>query len=121
MGASIRTEEEVAPCSDDPIERLTRELFCLHDLDGDGAVEEEELIWLNEQIARLHGGEDTDVDDVRNVYRDLFRAHLDPEGRPASEKVFCKYTRKVLDALDRDPLAQEMILEQWAAEAQVCR
>jgi len=103
------------------LEDLTSELFRLHDLDGNGLLEEPELILLNQQIALRHYGKGADLVQVRTRYRELFRANLDPDGRPVPYRIFCDYTQKVLDGLDKDPVAQEMILEQWAAEVQACR
>mmetsp|Transcript_13567 Transcript_13567/g.38568 ORF Transcript_13567/g.38568 Transcript_13567/m.38568 type:complete len:272 (-) Transcript_13567:146-961(-) len=100
---------------------LVGELFQLHDLDGDGALQEAELIRLNEQIALLHHGDDADLGSVRKRYRELFRSCLSANGEPASCEAFSDYTRKVLDAMDTDPVAQELILEQWSLEAQACR
>lgn len=100
------------------IEELTRELFNLHDLDGNGVLEESELVTLNEYIAILHHGGDVDTEQVRAKYRALFRAKLDPEGLPVPYSVFHAYAREVLDGLDTDPEAQEMILEQFVAEAE---
>lgn len=100
---------------------LLVDLFRLHDLDGNGVLQEDELISLNEQIAVLHHGDGADLEHVREKYRELFRSALAPEGEPVSCEAFCKYTRSVLDDLDSDPAAQEMILEQWSVEAQTCR
>lgn len=99
------------------IEDLTRELFSLHDLNGNGMLEEAELITLNLQIAMLHHGKETDTAAVRAKYSELFRAKLDPEGRPVPYEIFRQYAAEVLDGLDNDPEAQEMILEQFVAEA----
>lgn len=104
------------------LEDLFLELFRLHDLDGDGALEESELIHLNEQIAVLHHGPEADLCDVRLKYRELFRTRLDPEGSGIVHyKAFEKYAREVLDRLDPDTEAQEMILEQFVAEARSAR
>jgi len=99
------------------LEELTWELFRLHDLNGDDLLEESELITLNEKIAILHHGKDTDTAEVRCKYRDLFRAKFDPEGRPVPYPVFRTYAKELLNGLDTDPEAQEMILEQFVAEA----
>jgi hypothetical protein len=90
-------------------------------LRGDGILEEAELVQLNEQIAFLHQGPSFDVSHVRETYSTLFRSALSPDGSPVTCEVFCAYTRKVLEGLDSDRNAQEMILEQWVAEAQVCK
>merc|ERR1719499_1332019 len=69
----------------------------------------------------LHYGTDTDVLAVKAKYKQLFREKLDPTGRPVSFSVFRRYVAQVLHALDPDPLAQEMIVEQFAAEARSAR
>mmetsp|Transcript_75710 Transcript_75710/g.225718 ORF Transcript_75710/g.225718 Transcript_75710/m.225718 type:complete len:216 (-) Transcript_75710:86-733(-) len=112
--ATLKEQEQRIRC-------LILELFQLHDLDGDGALQERELISINEQIAVLHHGDDVDLRRVRQKYRELFRDYLDPDGKPVSCEAFCDYTRKVLDGLDHSLEAQEMILEQWSAEARTCR
>jgi len=99
------------------LEELTWELFRLHDLNGNDLLEENELITLNEKIAILHHGKDTDTAEVRCKYRDLFRAKFDPEGKPVPYPVFRAYAKELLNGLDTDPEAQEMILEQFVAEA----
>jgi len=103
------------------LEELTRELFRLHDLNNDGVLEEIELIKLNQKIAMLHHGLDTDTSEVRSKYRSLFRDKLDPNGDPVPYETFRAYAREVLQGLDPDPEAQEMILEQFVAEAQTGR
>jgi len=103
------------------LEELSRELFRLHDLNSDGVLEEEELIKLNQKIAVMHRGADVDINEIRSKYRDLFRAKLDPYGNPVGYEVFRSYVREVLSDLDRDPEAQEMIMEQLVVEAQTGR
>jgi hypothetical protein len=99
------------------LEDLTRQLFQLHDLKGDGVLEEEELVQLNEKIHVLHHGPDADLSDVRTKYRELFREQLDPNGKPVPYETFRRYTRGMLDGLDPDPESQELILEQFIEEA----
>lgn len=96
-------------------------LFSLHDLNGNGVLEESELVQLNSKVAMLHYGKDADLVAVKEKYRALFRDKLDPDGKPASYAVFRRYVLQVLDRLDPDPLAQEMIVEQFAAEARSAR
>jgi len=104
------------------LEDLTRELFKAHDLNDDGMLQEMELVRLNEQIAILHHGKSRDeIAEVRETYHTLFRTKLDPDGRPVPYEVFRKYARGVLEELDTDPEAQEMILEQFVAEARAGR
>lgn len=107
--------------SPERLEELTQQLFQLHDLNGDGFLDEAELIKLNEIIAILHQGSDANTSVVRQKYQAVFRSKLDPGGRPVPYQIFRRYAREVLEALDQDPQAQEMILEQFVAEAQSCR
>jgi hypothetical protein len=99
------------------IELLLKELFRLHDLNRDGLLEELELIQLNKKIAMLHHGEDVDKKEVAERFHTLFRSKLDPLGRPVSFPVFRDYMKGVLREIDRNPIAQNMILEQFIAEA----
>jgi len=99
------------------IDNLTRELFRIHDLNGNGLFEESELIDLNEKIAMLHCGTDINTAEVRQKYQDLFRTKMDPQGCPVTFNKFQEYARELLDGLDADPEAQEMIRQQFIAEA----
>lgn len=101
--------------------QLVAELFSLQDLDSDGLLEEVELVKLNENIAVLHHGKDIDRAAVKEKYRMLFRENLDAEGRPVPVATFSRYVFSVLRELDPDPMAQEMILEQFIAEARSAR
>lgn len=103
------------------LERLLRDLFRLHDLNGNGLLDEQELVQLNSQVAVLHRGKGADLLEVSERYRSLFREKLDPEGRPITYSTFRAYLLKVLDGIDPDPLAQEMIVEQFAVEARSAR
>mmetsp|Transcript_35984 Transcript_35984/g.81242 ORF Transcript_35984/g.81242 Transcript_35984/m.81242 type:complete len:422 (+) Transcript_35984:101-1366(+) len=103
------------------LEALTRQLFGLHDLKGNGVLEEDELIKLNEKIAMLHYGKDIDKVAIREKYSDLFRRKLNKDGRPVPYETFRDYMVQILAEIDRDPAAQEMILEQWIAEAECAR
>mmetsp|Transcript_32787 Transcript_32787/g.59947 ORF Transcript_32787/g.59947 Transcript_32787/m.59947 type:complete len:425 (-) Transcript_32787:105-1379(-) len=103
------------------LEALTEQLFGLHDLNANGVLEEDELIKLNEKIAMLHYGKGIDKKAIREKYSDLFRKKLDKGGRPVPYETFRDYMVKVLTEIDRDPAAQEMILEQWIAEAECAR
>jgi len=51
----------------------------------------------------------------------LFREGLDPAGRPVPVETFQGYMAQVLADIDRDFAAQEMIVEQWVAEAATAR
>lgn len=100
------------------LEELIRELFAAHDLNDDGLLQESELVTLNERIAVLHHGKHgAEVQTIKETYRNLFRTKLDPHGRPVAFDVFQKYARELVNELDNDPEAQEMILEQFVAEA----
>eukprot|EP00928_Gymnodinium_smaydae_P064817 TRINITY_DN48076_c0_g1_i1.p1 TRINITY_DN48076_c0_g1~~TRINITY_DN48076_c0_g1_i1.p1 ORF type:complete len:219 (+),score=50.64 TRINITY_DN48076_c0_g1_i1:81-737(+) len=103
------------------IDLLARELFRLHDLNGNGLLEVEELVQLNEKVALLHYGKAQDRQAIKAKYRQLFRDRLDPAGRPVPLSVFRRYLDQVLVALDPDPLSQEMIMEQWVSEASAAR
>mmetsp|Transcript_95465 Transcript_95465/g.275030 ORF Transcript_95465/g.275030 Transcript_95465/m.275030 type:complete len:324 (+) Transcript_95465:84-1055(+) len=111
------------PCMTRPpkLEALLKELFRLHDLNGNGTLEEDELVQLNAKVAMLHYGRDVDLDEVKAKYRRLFREKLNYEGRPVSYAVFRRYLLQVLDGLDTDSRAQEMIAEQFCLEAKAAR
>merc|ERR1719195_165768 len=102
-------------------EQMIQELFRLHDLNSNGFLEEDELVQLNTKVAMLHHGKDVDLSAVKAKYRTLFREKLDPGGRPVPYSIFRRYVIEVLDGLDPDPRAQEMVLEQFAAEARSAR
>jgi len=133
LGFVTTGSTEKSPCAedsevysgDDPCLRncevLMHELFGLHDLDGNGTLEEIELIKLNEKIAMLHYGKDTDKIAIEQKYRDLFRSKLDPNGEAVGYLPFRRYLKDVLDSVDTDPNAHEMMLEQFIAEAQTGR
>mmetsp|Transcript_10719 Transcript_10719/g.24435 ORF Transcript_10719/g.24435 Transcript_10719/m.24435 type:complete len:433 (+) Transcript_10719:139-1437(+) len=103
------------------VEELLYQLFKLHDLKADGLLEEGELVKLNEKVAMLHYGKDTDKTAVRTKYKELFREKFDPDGQPAPFSVFRNYMLEVLNDIDTDPRAQEMMLEQFCAEAESAR
>mmetsp|Transcript_17411 Transcript_17411/g.31383 ORF Transcript_17411/g.31383 Transcript_17411/m.31383 type:complete len:213 (+) Transcript_17411:51-689(+) len=99
------------------LEELLQQLFSLHDLNQNGVLEEVELVKLNEKIAILHHGRDTDRGEIRRRYSGLFRNRLDSDGQPVEYPRFRQYMLQILDELDRDALTQEMIAEQLVAEA----
>eukprot|EP00928_Gymnodinium_smaydae_P012184 TRINITY_DN14430_c0_g1_i1.p1 TRINITY_DN14430_c0_g1~~TRINITY_DN14430_c0_g1_i1.p1 ORF type:complete len:233 (-),score=32.93 TRINITY_DN14430_c0_g1_i1:373-1071(-) len=99
------------------LEGLMRDLFKLHDLNGNGLLEEVELVKLNEKVAILHGGIDTDRGAVRRRYSDIFRDSLNPDGKPATYAAFRDYMFRILDGLDPDGPTQAMIMDQLIAEA----
>jgi len=101
----------------DRMEGLLRELFRLHDLNGNGLLEEVELVKLNEKIAILHCGVSTDRSAVRKRYSGIFRNRLNPKGQPATYAMFRHYMLEILDGLDPDEPTQSMIMGQLIAEA----
>jgi hypothetical protein len=100
------------------VDEKLRELFNLHDLKGDGFLEEQELVKLNEKIAMLHYGSKADKQAVKTKYQELFRTKLDCRGQPVPYSVFQTYMHEFLNDLDSSLSAQEMMLEQFIAEAQ---
>jgi len=103
--------------ADQRIENLMQELFRLHDLKKDGVLGEQELIKLNEKICMLHHGKDIDKTSVKQKYKELFRSKLNVDGDPVPYHVFRNYMIEVLDSLESTQRGQEMILEQFIAEA----
>jgi len=103
------------------LEELVRELFRLHDLNANGVLEERELVKLNEKIAMLHYGKDVDLVAVRKRYRKVFRERLDSNGDPVPYSTYRSYLYKLLNDLDPEIQAQEMIMERFIAEAQAGR
>merc|ERR1711924_65305 len=95
-------------------------LFKRQDLKGDGVLEELELIKLNQKIAMLHYGKDSKEADkalIQERYAKLFREKLDARGEAVVYPLFREYILERLDAVDPDPRAQVMIVDQWIAEA----
>jgi len=103
------------------LDALLQELFNAHDLNKNGLLEELELIQLNKKIVLLHYGKNADMEAVKEKYQDLFRRRLNSTGDPVPFNVFKAYMMEVLSEIDPDPNAQEMMLEQWLAEAQAAR
>ncbi|CAE8669728.1 unnamed protein product, partial [Polarella glacialis] len=103
------------------LEAMIAELFRLHDLNADGVLDERELIKLNEKVAKLHYGLDIDKAAVKTKYESVFRGQLDAAGRPVPYRVFRRYMLRLLPEFDSDRLAQEMIVEQFVAEARAAR
>jgi len=102
---------------DQALDELIEKLFRLQDLNGDGVLDEMELVQLNKKIAMLHYGKDIDKEQLRTKYQDIFRSMLDSSGGSVSYDAFRKHTLDVLRARDKDKLAQSYILEQWVSEA----
>lgn len=101
------------------LEHLIHELFRAHDLNSDGMLDESELIQLNEAVAEVHDGYVNE--DVQRKYSVLFREKFDPEGRPVPYSTFRAYMLEMLDEIDRHENAQEMMVEQFLAEARLAR
>jgi len=103
------------------LEKHMQELFQLHDLNGNNVLEEKELVQLNVKVKMLHHGKDIDRAAVKREFKTLFRSKLDRKGKPVPFRTFRHYMFEVLDGLDSNVTAQEMILEQLAAEARSAR
>jgi len=103
------------------LESLMENLFRLHDLNGNAVLEEVELIKLNEKIAMLHQGKDTDKHSLSTKYAQLSRSLLDGEGKPVPYQMFREHMLHVLRDIDIDIRAQQMILHQWIAEEESAR
>ncbi|CAK0865240.1 unnamed protein product, partial [Prorocentrum cordatum] len=88
------------------LEAMMLELFHLHDLNGNGRLEEVELVKLNEKIAILHQGRDADRELVRERYRGIFRAELDARGEPVQYWRFREYMFRMLDRFQGSPAAE---------------
>lgn len=103
------------------LEHLIGELFRAHDLNGNGLLEEEELVQLNLKVAMLHYGKDVNKEEVRLKYKTIFREKLDEGGGAVEFVVFRRYVLSALDQMEPDPVAQEMIVEQFLQEAKCAR
>jgi len=103
------------------LEAAITELFRLHDLSRCGMLKEDDLVKLNEKIAVLHRGKDADLTAVDRRYRALFRSRLNIDGDPVPYSTFREYMVNLLDSLDPDERTQELIVEQFCAEAFLAR
>lgn len=108
------------------LEALIQELFRAQDLKGDGMLDEDELVELNQAVAGVHDsreGEESPVkmESVQRKYSNLFRENFDSEGRPVPYTRFRSYMLEMLDQIDRNEEAQEMMVEQFLAEARLAR
>jgi len=116
-----RGKPQEAPGGGSELEGLMQELFRLQDLDGDGLLQEAELVQLNKKNALLHYGRDADLDAVEKQFREVFRTGLDPQGRPVPYATFREYMLQVLKGQDNDESAQTLIMEHFIAEAGAAR
>mmetsp|Transcript_57159 Transcript_57159/g.185749 ORF Transcript_57159/g.185749 Transcript_57159/m.185749 type:complete len:232 (-) Transcript_57159:60-755(-) len=103
------------------LEETLFQLFQLHDLNGNGWLEEDELVQLNSKVALLHRGQDVDLVAVREKYKTLFREKLNAKGLPVPYSVFRRYMLRTLDLADPDMCTQEMIVEHFCSEAALTR
>lgn len=103
------------------LEQLIVELFRAHDLNGDAMLDENELIQLNEAVAEVHGDQNVDREAIKTKYSELFRKELDQEGRPVGYDSFRTYMLRMLEQIDSHEDAQEMMVEQFLAEARLAR
>jgi hypothetical protein len=101
------------------LEFLIEELFRAHDLNEDNFLDENELIKINEAVAEVHEGNDSET--VRAKFSKLFREKLDPQGQPVPYAVFRTYILEMLDSIDQHEEAQEMMVEQFIVEARLAR
>merc|ERR1719384_2031457 len=69
----------------------------------------------------LHYGKGANKSAVREKFSGIFRRNLDSEGCPVGYLAFREHTLKMLVELDPSQPAQEMILEQFIAEAELAR
>jgi len=101
------------------LEALIRQLFNLQDLNADGLIQESEL---RHSIASLRQGQAVNSAlSMRTAGRALFLNRLDAYGRPVPYPTFRKYVLQILQELDPDEAAQEIILDQFVAEANMSR
>lgn len=69
-----------------PIADLIQELFDIQDLNGNGKLEESEVIQLNKKIAQLHYGQHADLEAVAVKFTAVFREGLNTSGGPVSRQ-----------------------------------
>jgi len=100
---------------------LIQELFDIQDLNGNGKLEESEVIQLNKKIAQLHYGQHADLEAVAVKFTAVFREGLNPSGMGVPFSTFQMYMQRVLDENDPDPYAQFFVIEQLVLEARSAR
>jgi len=117
---------QLRPVPEEPraqrLEALVRQLFNLQDLNNDGVIEEADLASLGDRIGRIRQGKGFNSAAIRTTGRALLhRERLDAFGRPVPYPIFRKCVLRILQELDSDEQAQELILEQFVSEANVAR
>lgn len=100
-----------------PLEQRLQELFRLHDLNGNGFLEEWEFVELSERVAARHTGRGLGDEAVQHRYREIFRQNLDAQGQPVGFSTFREYMMHALSGVDGDEQAQVALAEQLIAEA----
>jgi len=117
----IDVETWSALARDPLVDSMVDELFALQDLNGDGLLEEWELIKMNQVISLLHYGSLVNPIEVQERYSRLFRKHLNANGEPAGCATFRRYLSTALQEREDDKPSQVAIVEQLIAEAQLAR
>jgi len=120
-GASVQRKRVRGAEPGEQLENLIEELFLAQDLKDDGLLDEAELVELNEAVADVHDSRGSNSETVQMKYSKFFREKLDPEGKPVPYAAFRRYMLDMLDEIDRNEEAQEMIVEQFLAEARLAR
>lgn len=117
-GYGVPQTRPTAAAREAHFESLLKQLFQLHDLNGNGSIEEDELIKINEKISMLHYGKDTDKQAIREKYSTMFREKFDAQGQPVGYDTFRRHTLQMMQGIDSSRTAQEMMLEQFIVEAE---
>jgi len=117
----IKVETWSSVARDPMVDSMVDELFALQDLNGDGLLEEWELIKMNQVISFLHYGSLVNPIEVQERYSRLFRKHLNANGEPAGCATFRRYLSTALQEREDDNPSQVAIVEQLIAEAQLPR
>mmetsp|Transcript_29062 Transcript_29062/g.46222 ORF Transcript_29062/g.46222 Transcript_29062/m.46222 type:complete len:242 (-) Transcript_29062:34-759(-) len=134
-GINGNSRRKLRPVPEEPsamkLEALVRQLFNLQDLNSDGVLAEVDLNQLNERISRLRQNRNiapyhpkpfgANSAAMRMKGQALMRDKLDAFGRPVPYSTFRKYVLKILQEIDPDETAQEIILQQFIAELSSAR
>jgi hypothetical protein len=124
-GLGDSTSRKLRPVPEEPhamrIEALIQQLFNMQDVNADGVLEEAEFALLNDSVLRLRKGKALNYTTFGTPGRALFRGKLDKFGRPVPYVTFRKYVLRVLQELDVDEAGQELLLQQFLAEARRAR